>query len=484
MGESTLKEKTSKGLFWGGMSSFLQQLLNAAFGIYLARTLSPDDYGLVGMLAVFNMIALTLQEGGFVSALINRKEIRHEDYNSVFWFNVLVSLGCYFLLFLSAPLIARYFHHPELIKLARWSFLSFVLAGLGTAHRAYLTKRLQVKEMAIVNITAVAISGLLGIYLARKGFAYWTLVIQALVLGLLTNVGYWICSSWRPTFHIDFRPVKEMLRYSIKLVFTICLGMVNSNLVTIILGRYYSAERVGYYTQANKWSTMGVNVLSGMVNSVAQPVFATVVDERERQLRVFRKMIRFAAFISFPCMFGLAFVAPEFITLALSDKWKESVVLLQILSVAGAVTPLIYICMNLLLSRGRSNQYMWGNIALLASTLAAVLLLYPWGITYMVLGTSIINMLWLLVWVELVRREIGYTYWQLLNDILPFLGFTVLSILAAWYVSGFIGNLVIRLTAKVLLTAALYIFVMWVTRSVTFRECLYFLTKRKVKEDN
>lgn len=140
--------------------------------------------------------------------------------------------------------------------------------------------------------------------------------------------------------------------------------------------------------------------------------------------------------------------------------------------------------MNLLLSRGRSNQYMWGNIALLASTLAAVLLLYPWGITYMVLGTSIINMFWLLVWVELVRREIGYTYWQLLNDILPFLGFTVLSILAAWYVSGFIGNLVIRLTAKVLLTAALYIFVMWVTRSVTFRECLYFLTKRKVKEDN
>ena len=179
MGESTLKEKTSRGLFWGGMSSFLQQLLQAAFGIYLARTLSPDDYGLVGMLTVFNLLALTLQDGGFVSALINRKGLKHDDYNAVFWFNVFISLFCYLVLFCCAPLIARFFHHSELVKLARWSFLSFVLAGFCTAHRAYLTKKLMVKEMAIVNIAAAVISGFLGVYLAWRGWAYWTLVIQS-----------------------------------------------------------------------------------------------------------------------------------------------------------------------------------------------------------------------------------------------------------------------------------------------------------------
>ena len=479
MAEPTLKEKTSKGLFWGGMSNFLQQLLNAAFGIYLARTLSPDDYGLVGMLTVFNMIALTLQEGGFVSALINRKGIVHEDFNAVFWFNLLMSLACYIILFFCAPLIADYFHQPVLVKLARWSFLSFVLAGFGTAHRAYLTKKLMIRELALVGILATTISGIVGVYLAWKGYAYWTLVIQSLVLGVLSNTGFWICSHWRPTIHWDFRPVKEMLYYSIKLLATIFFGILNTNLMTVVLGRYYSAQQVGYYTQANKWSSMGVNVLSGMVNSVAQPVLATVVDESERQLRVLRKMIRFAAFVSFPAMFGLAFIVPEFITIVLTDKWSESIVLLQILSIAGAFTPIIYICINLLLSRGRSSQYMWGSIALFATTLITVFLLYPLGITYMVIGLSAINVIWLLVWLVMVHKEVGYTFWQLFFDVVPFLGLTLLAIAVAYFATGFIDNIPLRLVAKILVTAALYVLVMWGTRSVTFRECIDFVLKRK-----
>lgn len=484
LAEVTLKEKTSKGLFWGGMSNFLQQLLNAVFGIYLARTLSPDDYGLVGMLTVFNMLALTLQEGGFVSALINRKEIRHEDYNSVFWFNLLMALACYIILFFCAPLIANYFHQPVLVKLARWSFLSFVLAGFGTAHRAYLTKRMMIRELAIVNIIAVILSGSLGVYLAWKGYAYWTLVIQALVLGFLTNAGFWICSKWRPSFRIKFSPVREMLRYSVKLIVTSMLGILNNSVLTVILGRYYPVDEVGYYTQAGKWSTMGVSVLSGMVNSVAQPVLVSVAEERDRQLRVFRKMIRFAAFISFPCMFGLAFIAPEFISVLLTDKWEGLIVLLQILCVAGSVTPIIYICVNLLLSLERSSQYMWCTLALLASTLIVVMLLHPLGITWMVLGTSLLNMLWLFVWVALVRKEIGYQFLQLLKDILPFMGFTVLSIALAWLVARNIEYQVIRLVAKILLTALAYVLIMWGARSVTFKECLQFLMRRKMENKN
>ena len=476
----TLKEKTSKGLFWGGMSNFLQQLLNAAFGIYLARSLSPDDYGLVGMLTVFNLLALTLQEGGFVSALINRKEIRHEDYNAVFWFNILMSVSCYVLLFLCAPLIARYFHQPELVRLSRWSFLTFVLAGLGTSHRAYLTKKLMIKQLALVNIVATAISGFVGVYLAWKGYAYWTLVIQALVLGLLTSAGFWICSKWRPSFRVSFRPVKEMLRYSIKLVVTVCLGMINNNLITVILGRYYSAERVGYYTQANKWSMMGINTLSGMVNSVAQPVLASVSEEHERQLRVLRKMIRFAAFVSFPAMFGLAFIAPEFIPIVLTDKWADSILLLQILAVAGSVIPMIYILMNLLLSRGCSNYFMWGNITLFATTLSAVFLLYPWGVTSLVIGISAINMLWILVWVALVKKEIGYTYRQLFQDLLPFFGITLLTMGVAHLVLSGVENLVWRMIMKIVLTALLYLLAMWGTKAVTFKECMNFLLKRNI----
>ena len=166
MGESSLKEKTARGLFFGGLSSFLQQLLNAAFGIYLARTLSQSDYGLVGMLAIFTLLATVMQECGFPSALINRKEIKHDDYNAVFWFSLLVSLACYAVLFCCAPLIARYFHQPVLTRLSRVTFLSFILVALGTSHRTYLSKKLMIREMAMVNISAVVISGTVGVILA------------------------------------------------------------------------------------------------------------------------------------------------------------------------------------------------------------------------------------------------------------------------------------------------------------------------------
>ena len=478
MGESTLKEKTAKGLFWGGMSGFLTQLLNAAFGIYLARSLTPDDYGLVGMLAMFTLLATIMQECGLPSALINRKEIRHEDYNAVFWCMLLVSSLCYVLLFLGAPLIAGYFHQPVLVSLSRVCFLSFIIAGLGTAHRTMLTKKLMVKELAIVNIVSVVVSGTVGVILASKGFAYWTLAIQALVLNVLMTAGYWLFSKWRPSFQWDFRPVREMFPYGIRIWLTSILSIVNSNYVSVFLGRKYTADWVGYYTQANKWSLMGVSVLTGMVSSVAQPVLASVTEEKERQLRVFRKMIRFTAFISFPAMFGLAFIAPEFIPVVLTEKWNDSIVLLQVLCVGGAFTPIIQVCTNLILSRGKSSAYMWNQIVLFALILSLLYLLYPKGITAILIGITAINALWIFVWTWLAHREIGYSVTKLAVDLLPFMGIALASIAVAWLVTKGINHQLLLMIAKILVTAAIYFFLMWISRSVIFRECVNILLKR------
>ena len=478
MAEVELKDKTAKGLFWGGMSNLLQQLLNAAFGIYLARTLSPDDYGLVGMLTLFNMLAIMLQDSGFFVALVNRREIREEDYNSVFWCNLLIAGLCYGILFFCAPLIARYFHHPELVAVARWSFLGFVFAGFGTAQKALLTKKLQIRELAIVNIIAVVVSGIVGVTLAWKGFAYWTLVIQALVLGALTNFGYWVFSGWHPRFRFNFEPAREMLRFGVKLLVTNVVSVINSNFITVILGRYYPAGRVGYYTQANKWSSMGTSVLSGMINSVVQPVMVAVVDDDTRQLRVLRKMMRFASFIAFPAMLGLAFIAPEFIVVALKDQWIESIPLLQILCIGGAFLPVINVCSGLVISRGKSGAYMWANILQMVVTLATVFLSYPFGITWMVVCLTVVNVVWLLVWWLLARREVRYSFGALLADLLPFLGIALVSIAAAWFLTRGIDGMAWRLVAKILVTAVIYVLFMRLTASVTFKECVQYFTQR------
>lgn len=478
MAEQTLKEKTSKGLFWGGASSFLQQLISALFGIYLARVLTPGDYGLVGLLTIFTMLAQILQEAGFSSALINRKEIRHEDYNAVFWFSMLVSVFCYVVLFFCAPLIARYFHHDELIKLARWTFLGFILSGLMVAPNALLTKQLKIKEKAITNISAIIISGSIGVFLASKGFGYWALTFQALIFSLLRVIGIWFFSKWRPSMQIVFRPIKEMFSYSIRLLITSLVGVINSNLVTIVIGRRYAADRVGYYTQANKWYTVGNMVLTDMVGSVSQPVLAEVLSDGDRQLRVFRKMVRFAAFISFPAMFGLAFITPEFISLILTDKWADSIQLMQILCVSGAFIPVMDVMVFLLLSRGRSDIHMWSNIVRFIAVLGAVYLAYTLGIKAMVISVSIVNTMWLFVWHYFARKEIGYSYLELLKDISPSIIITIVSIISVYFITKGIMNGWVLLAAKIFVTACIYFLIMWMLGSPTLKDCILFIREK------
>ena len=168
----SLKEKTAKGLFWGGFSNGIQQLLNLLFGIFLARLLTPSDYGMVGMLAIFSLIASSIQESGFTAALVNKKEVTHNDYNAVFWFNAAISLSLYLLLFLCAPLIADFYYTPELTPLARYSFIGFFIASLGISHSAYLLRNLMVKQRALSSVIGLTVSGITGVTLAYFGFSY------------------------------------------------------------------------------------------------------------------------------------------------------------------------------------------------------------------------------------------------------------------------------------------------------------------------
>ena len=480
MGESALKDKAAKGLFWGGLSNGVQQLLGLLFGIFLARLLSPGDYGLVGMLSIFSALAAVLQDGGFALALINKKEVRREDYDSVFWFNVIVSVACYVLLFFCAPLIARFFRQPELVRLARWSFLGIVISSFSTAQSAYLVKNLRIKERAISNMLALAISGMVGVFLAFKGYAYWAIVIQTLVLVTILAICYWCFSPWRPSLSWSLRPIKEMFRFGFKVLITNATESMGTYLFSVVFGRYYSKHEVGFFNQANKWNTMGYSVIKGMMAGVAQPVLVEVNDERQRHLRVFRKLVRVTAFLSFPAMLGLAFIAPEFITVAITDKWATSAGLMQILCVGGAFIPLSYLFSNLVLSLERSSAYMWSNIALLGALILMTILIYPLGIQAMVLGYTLVNILWLLVWFFLSHRDIGYSFLQMMTDVLPFLGLTVIALTAAFLLTRHIGNIYFLLIAKILVTAAIYALLMWVTRSVTFKESIEFLLKRKM----
>ena len=474
-----LKEKTAQGLFWAFLSSGGIQLLNLVIGIFLARLLSPGEYGIVGMLAIFTLLANNLQESGFGVALVNIKDIKHNDYNSVFWFNVGMSLLLYLVLFLCAPLIARFFHQPCLVSLSRFIFLAFFIASLCISPNAMLVRNLKMKEKAITSLSALVISGTVAVIMAMKGFSYWSLATQQVLYNVVICFGRFYYTRWCPTFKVDFTPVKQMFSFSYKVLITAVLTTINNNVLTVIFGRLFPAQAVGNFTQANKWNTMANQLVSNTVAQVAQPVMTRVTDDSERQCRVFGKMLRFTAFLAFPAMFGLAMVAPQVILLAIGDKWVNSIPLLQVLCISGAFIPLYTVYQNLFLSQGKSDTYMWLTISQIVLMLIAVLACHKLGIMAMVIAFACINVVWLLAWQVFASRLIGYRFVQMLRDLLPFMLIALAVMGVTYLVTRFIGNMYFLLLSRLLLAAALYVVTLKLLHARILEESIEFIRKKR-----
>ena len=477
----TLKQKTARGLLWGGLNSGMQQVIGLAFGIVLGRLLCPADYGMMAMISIFSLVATALQDSGFRTALTNLKHSKDADYNSVFWFNIIMGVSLYAVLFFAAPLIGRYYHTARVVPLCRYAFLSIVIASLGTAQSAWLFKNLKAKQQAKAAAVAVVVSNLTGVAMAFGGMAYWSLATQGLIYVGINTAMQWHYSPWRPSVRgISFAPVRRMFRFSCKILATTIMTHVNNNVLNILLGHYFSPRDTGNYNQAYQWNTKCFSLVQSMVAQVAQPVLVGLGDDGERQLRVFRKMMRFTAFVTFPLLFGFGLVAREFIVLALTDKWLASAQLIQLLCISGATMPLCTLFSNMVISKGRSGTFFWCTFSLGVVQIALMVLIWPWDIRTMVAAYVALNVAWLLVWLFFVRRLTGYGYRMFAADVLPFA-------LAAAVVMGFtyavtlpIANLWLLLAARIVLAAAAYYGVMRAAKVQILDECMAFL-KGKMK---
>lgn len=480
MPSDRLKEKTAKGFFWGILNNGTMQLLNLLFGIFLGRLLSPDDFGLTGVLVIFTTLACNLQTAGFINALANLKEATHRDYNAVFWFNVMVSLACYCALYFCAPLIARFFNDPRLVVVSRVTFLSFVIASLGISLNAYLFRNMMVKQTTMCTIVALVVSGIVGVSMAFAGFAYWSIVAQQITYISVCNLMRLRYSRFRPSWRIDLRPIKPMFGFSMKILIPNVIYTLSQNLLTFFFGRLYPMHAVGLFNQANNWNNKAYSIVSGMVGQMAQPVVATVQDDRDRQKRVFRKMTRFTAFISFPLMFGLIIVARELIVCTVTAKWLESVPLLQMLCVGGAFMPFYNLYQGLALGHGKSGVYMWCNIGQIAVQLGLLFALHSCGISVMVAATAACNALYLLVWLAIAQNKFGMRLLDALADIVPFALISAVVMGLVWLTTAQTnlpdaGVLVLRIMTG----AAAYVAVMKLLRVKTLDECIAF-AKRKL----
>ncbi|RKW51262.1 MAG: lipopolysaccharide biosynthesis protein [Prevotella sp.] len=476
--EGGLKEKTAKGLLWGALNSGSTQLLNLIFGIFLGRLITPAEYGIVGVLSIFTLIAGNLQSSGFTQALVNLKAPRNEDYTAVFWFNTLTSFVLYALLFLSAPLIARFFHQPCLVEVSRFVFLSFVISSFGIAHNAYMTKNMMNRELAIIGAIALLCSGGVATFLAFYGFSYWSLAWQQIIYITVLNIGRYYYTPWRPSWHFTFEPVRKMFGFSVKILITNIINTLSNNILTLLFGRLYPIKAVGDYSQAYKWNTMASAFVANAVGQVAQPVLASVKEEQGRSVRVFRKMLRFTAFLSFPAMFGLAIISNEFILLTIGKRWIDAVPLLQMLCIGGAFVPFYTLYQNVAISNGRSDIYMFCNIAQIVLQLVIIGFFYHLGINTMVMVYTLFTIAWLFVWQWTARRIIGLRFREVIKDVMPTLCIALLVMATTYFVTLSLHHLLLLLICRILIAALLYAAIMKLLHVEMMDELLLFIKKR------
>ncbi len=463
---------------WGGLSNGLMQVLGAVFGFIMLMKLDPGDYGKIAVLLVYSNIASNLQESGFISALCNKKEPKHEEYNAVFWFNIIVSVCIYAVLFFASPLIARFNHDEALIPLARFLFLGFLISAFGTVQRAYLFGHMMVKQKSLIEIVALVVSNIVGLVMIFNGKAYWGLATQSVLFVVVVMVLDWWVSPWRPTLKIDLRPAWKMFGFSSKLLVTNLFSQFNSQAFSVLLGHYYNDVVVGQYSNARKWNDMASNTINGMVTGVAQPVLTQVRDDDARYRTVFRKMLRFVSFVSFPCMLGLGLVAHEFV-LMIDKKWEDSALLLSMLCVYGAFVPITTLYSNLAISRGKSGINMFCTIALCVLVWIGLVACRSYGIHAMVTYFIAINLLWLFVWHWFAWKLIRLPLLDVLKDVLPFLLLAVGVMAATWFVAHSIENIFLSFIVKVITAAILYLGLTFLSGAKIMRESIDYLIKKK-----
>ena len=478
-----LKQRTAKGFAWGLLNQGSTQLLNFAFGIVLARQLTRADYGIVGVLTVFTLVAGNLQACGFTQGLCNMEKPEHKDYNSVFWFNISMSACLYVLLFLCAPLIADFFGSPELVAVSRLVFLTLPISAVSTIAGAYMFKNMMVRENTIVGDIALLCSGTVGITLAFLDYNYWALAWQQVVYSTIVTISRYCLWPFRLSVHFTFDTVRRLFPFSVKMMLTTVLNSLSQQILTVLFARHFPMATVGSYSQANKWNTMASGMLQGTISQIAQPVMAEIRDDEERSLRVLRKMVRFTAFFSFPAMFGLALVAEEFILTTIGDEWLPCVDILRVLAIAGSTLPIYALLQNTAISRGRSDLYLWLNVVQIAVQIGIVEVLQNYPIEYMVIATSVFTLLFLFVWHAFTRKlTADYSLVFFLKDILPFALPAAFTMLITWWVTDCVFaslHFSFILIIRIVLAAVIYAAIMYCSKAEIMRECMRYVKQVK-----
>ena len=415
----SLKEKTIRGFSWAFIDRFSNQIIQFAIGIILARLLTPREYGLVGMIAIFLAVSDTFIVTGFSEALIQKKNPDKNDYSTVFLVNIITGLTFYTILFFSAGLISDFFKEPLLEKILIVISLTIIINALGMVPRVPLVRNLNFKALTKISVIATSLSGLVAIILALQGFGVWSLVWRAIVMSLVTTIMVNVISRPALGLYFNTKSFRELFGFGSKLLVSRLINELYLNLYYLLIGKFFSARDLGLYTRANGYKDLPSRTLSNVVQSVSFPALSKIQDDNQRLKKAFRRLIQVTMFLTFSIMFCLAGAAHNFIVGLIGYHWVEAVPYLQLLCFVGIFYPLSYLNLNLMTVKGRSDMNLKVEIIRKLIALPIVVFCLFYGIMAMIWGliiASVINTYITLWW---SGKLIAYPPKEQITDIIP-----------------------------------------------------------------
>lgn len=465
---SELRNKAFHGLKWSFAQQFGVQIVNFSISILLARLLLPSEFGLIGMISIFIVIGNSLVDSGMTSSLIRTNNSDYIDYSTVFFSNLIFSFLVYIIMFFLAPKVGLFFNKPILSELIRVYSIIFIIRAFSTVQSTKLNKEMDFKTQMMINLPSLVLGGLFGILLAIYEFGVWSLVGMNLSQSIIATIQLWIRAKWKPTFILDLERLKRHLSFGYKVTLS---GLINSfvkNINNIIIGKFFSAEQLGFFVRAKSMQEIPVDTISSALNKVTYPLFSSIMHDDVKLRSVYQRLVQQVFFVTTPILITAIVIAEPLFRFLLTDKWLPAIPYFQILCISGIVVPLNSYNLNILLVKGRSGQYLkletFKNILIATSAL----LVFPFGIIGLTWGLVLTFLMVFFVNAYFCGQVIKLSVKEQLEVILP--------IVLLGCFCGFAGYFVNLILVKLLL----YDFVK-IILIVTFIFSTYLLMSYKVK---
>lgn len=474
----SLKQQTLRGTLWSSIERFSVQGVQFLILILMARILSPDDYGMVGMLAIFLAVAQSLIDSGFSNALIQKVHCSETDYSTVFWFNIVVGLLLYGLLWVCAPFIAEFYRLPLLTEITRVIAWVLFFNSLTVVPRALLSSRIDFRTQAKASIVAAVVAGVVGVVGAYGGWGVWSIVAYTLCNSVINAALLWLFLRWKPRWIFSGASFQQLFSFGSKLMVSGVIDTLYKNLYTLVIGRRFAATDLGYYTRADQFAQFPSSNLTGILQRVTYPVLCNIQDEDERLRGAYRKFLRLSAFVIFPLMVGLSVLATPLVTVVLGPQWEPAGELLTLLALCGMWYPIHAINLNLLQVKGRSDLFLKLEIIKKLIGIGILCLTVPLGIKAMCIGSIVSSLLGLVVNTYYTQKLISLGFIRQMRDLMPTLVYVATMGLVVWIVAGCFESNVWKLIAGIMVGCVWYILISSLTRSSDWKEIIAIIQRK------